>query len=143
MNQGEMTISVLTQLRDLGIQLCIDDFGTGYSSLSRLYYFPIQTLKIDRSFVSGMSQSIGQAKITEAIINLAHHLGMDVVAEGVETSEQLTTLQNWGCEYAQGYWIARPATQDVIETVLASSQVNRYTDCQEISREHYRQAYED
>jgi diguanylate cyclase (GGDEF)-like protein/PAS domain S-box-containing protein len=115
MNQDKMMISVLQQLRNLGIKLCIDDFGTGYSSLSRLYYFPIQTLKIDRSFVSGMSQSIGQAKIADAIIDLAHHLGMDVVAEGVETLEQLTTLKNWGCEYAQGYWIARPAAQEVIE----------------------------
>ncbi|MGB7429012.1 MAG: EAL domain-containing protein [Microcoleaceae cyanobacterium] len=120
MNQDEITISVLTQLRDLGIKLCIDDFGTGYSSLSRLYYFPIQTIKIDRSFVMGMTQSEGQAKIAEAIIDLAHHLGMDVVAEGVEAAEHLSNLKHWGCEYAQGFWIARPGSQSVIEALLTT-----------------------
>jgi EAL domain-containing protein (putative c-di-GMP-specific phosphodiesterase class I) len=143
MNQDETAILLLQQLRSLGVKLCIDDFGTGYSSLSRLYYFPTQTLKIDRSFVSGMNQSVGQAKIAEAIIDLAHHLGMDVVAEGVETAEQLTTLKNWGCEYAQGYWIARPAAQEEIETVLVRSQPHPYIQRQEVSREHYSRAYRD
>ncbi len=135
MNQDEITISVFTQLRDLGIKLCIDDFGTGYSSLSRLYYFPIQTLKIDRSFVNGITQSLGQSKITDAIIDMAHHLGMDVVAEGVETAEQLQILKNWGCEYAQGYWIAYPTNQNSIEALLATSSSNLDTQFKEISRD--------
>lgn len=141
MNQDETTMSVLTQLRDLGIKLCIDDFGTGYSSLSRLYYFPIQTLKIDRSFVTGMTQSMGQGKIAEAIIDLAHNLGMDVVAEGVETADSLETLRHLGCEYAQGYWIAQPANQRAIEQLLAEDSDHSYTRREHLLKNHSRQIY--
>jgi diguanylate cyclase (GGDEF)-like protein/PAS domain S-box-containing protein len=142
MNQDDITMSVLTQLRDLGIKLCIDDFGTGYSSLSRLYYFPIQTLKIDRSFVMGMTQSMGQGKIAEAIIDLAHNLGMDVVAEGVETAEDLEILKDLGCEYAQGYWIAKPANQTTVEQRLTEDSVHSSTQDQEILKGYYRQIYQ-
>lgn len=119
--KAETVIPILEQLTQLGIQLCIDDFGTGYSSLSRLYYFPITTLKVDRSFVSAISQSNGTAKIASAIVNLAHSLGLEVIAEGVETEQQLATLRSWGCQLAQGYHWAKPADSQHIEALLASS----------------------
>ncbi|NJK38903.1 MAG: EAL domain-containing protein [Oscillatoriales cyanobacterium RM2_1_1] len=118
--KAEGAISKLEKLRALGIQLCIDDFGTGYSSLSRLHYFPISTIKIDRSFVAEVDQPQGTAKIAEAVVALGHSLTMDVIAEGVETQQQLEILQRWGCQYAQGYWFARPTTHQEIEALLLS-----------------------
>ncbi|MEB3282848.1 MAG: EAL domain-containing protein [Lyngbya sp.] len=118
--KAETVIPILEELTKLGIQLCIDDFGTGYSSLSRLYYFPITTLKVDRSFVSGITQSNGTTKIASAIVNLAHSLGLEVIAEGVETEQQLATLRSWGCQLAQGYHWAKPAASPQIEALLAS-----------------------
>ncbi|WP_413162240.1 putative bifunctional diguanylate cyclase/phosphodiesterase [Capilliphycus salinus ALCB114379] len=119
--KAETVIPILEELTQLGIQLCIDDFGTGYSSLSRLYYFPISTLKVDRSFVSGITQSTnGTTKIASAIVNLAHSLGLEVIAEGVETEQQLATLRSWGCQLAQGYHWAKPAASPQIEALLAS-----------------------
>ena len=109
MSNPEAASETLLQLRALGIKVCIDDFGTGYSSLSYLMRFPIDTLKIDRSFISGMGAGINNTAIVQTIINLAHNLGMDVVAEGVETAEQLEQLRTLNCEHAQGYYFARPA----------------------------------
>ncbi|ERT07328.1 diguanylate cyclase domain protein [Lyngbya aestuarii BL J] len=119
--KAETVIPILEQLTALGIQLCIDDFGTGYSSLSRLYYFPITTLKVDRSFVAAITQSNGTAKIASAIINLAHSLGLEVIAEGVETEQQLAILRSWGCQLAQGYHWAKPENSQDTEALLASS----------------------
>jgi len=96
----------LIQLKSLGIRLCIDDFGTGYSSLSRLHEFPIDTLKIDRSFVQRLHQS--SLETVKMVLTLAHSLQMDVVAEGIETEAELHTLQCLGCEFGQGYWYAPP-----------------------------------
>ncbi|AFY73080.1 diguanylate cyclase (GGDEF) domain-containing protein [Synechococcus sp. PCC 7502] len=101
-------IKILRQLQNSGIKLCIDDFGTGYSSLSCLHEFPIDTLKIDRSFVKRIGRITGDAEIVQTIITLAHRLGMDVVAEGIETTNQLRLLTNLGCEMGQGYLFARP-----------------------------------
>ena len=103
----DTTAEMLTQLRALGVELSIDDFGTGYSSLSYLHRFPINTLKIDRSFISQM-HSTENAEIVRTIITLARSLEMDVVAEGVETAEQLEQLRALGCDYAQGYIFSRP-----------------------------------
>ncbi len=119
-DKAETAVSTLGQLRELGIHLCIDDFGTGYSSLSRLYYFPINTLKVDRSFVAGINSSNDQAKIAEAIVRLAHNLSMEVIAEGVETQEQFATMRSWGCELAQGYWLSKPTDRQKSEALLSS-----------------------
>ncbi|MGL5079868.1 MAG: putative bifunctional diguanylate cyclase/phosphodiesterase [Microcoleaceae cyanobacterium] len=118
--KADMAISTLKELKALGIRLCIDDFGTGYSSLSRLYSFPISTLKIDRSFVSGIDLADGTTKIVEAIIALGQNLGMEVIAEGVETEQQLHVLRRLNCQYAQGYWFARPTTYQEVEALLTS-----------------------
>jgi diguanylate cyclase (GGDEF)-like protein/PAS domain S-box-containing protein len=101
-------ITVLEQLRTLGASLCLDDFGTGYSSLSYLHQFPLDTLKIDRSFVSGMSTVDKSAGIVRTIIMLAQHLGMDMVAEGIEMPSQQAYLQKLGCLYGQGYLFSKP-----------------------------------
>ncbi len=100
--------AILQQLKTLGVQLSIDDFGTGYSSLARLHQLPIDTLKIDRSFVSRMGDDGESLEIVRAIMNLAHTLEMDVIAEGVETQEQLAQLRSLQCEYGQGYFFSKP-----------------------------------
>jgi EAL domain-containing protein (putative c-di-GMP-specific phosphodiesterase class I) len=98
----------LLQLRDAGIQVAIDDFGTGYSSLSYLKKFDIDYLKIDQSFVRNLGTDASDLALSEAIIVMAHKLGLKVVAEGVETAEQCALLRAIGCDYAQGYLFARP-----------------------------------
>jgi len=90
------------------VRLCIDDFGTGYSSLSYLHELPIDSLKIDRSFVGAMVEDERKIKIVQSILVLGKALGIDVVAEGVETPEQAELLRRLGCERAQGYFFARP-----------------------------------
>ena len=92
----------LAALQKLNVHLCIDDFGTGYSSLSSLHYYPINTLKIDSSFVTNMKTDSGSADIVRTIITLAHDLDLDVIAEGVETPHQFFQLQSLNCEFAQG-----------------------------------------
>ncbi|MEP0801270.1 EAL domain-containing protein [Funiculus sociatus GB2-A5] len=119
MENAESAISTLLQLKKLGVQLYIDDFGTGYSSLSYLHRFPIDTLKIDRSFVSRMSGDSENLEIVSTIVTLAHNLGLDVIAEGVETSEQLAQLRALKCEYGQGYFFSRPLDVKAIEVLMA------------------------
>ncbi|MFQ3584442.1 MAG: EAL domain-containing protein, partial [Cyanobacteriota bacterium] len=96
------------QLRKLGVLISIDDFGTGYSSLSRLHDYPIDTLKIDRSFISRIGPNGENAETIRMIITLAHSLGMDVIAEGIETLQQLHLIKLLNCEYGQGYFFAKP-----------------------------------
>ena len=108
MDDTPETVMNLTALSDLGVRLSIDDFGTGYSSLGYLQRYPFQTLKIDRSFVRLIPQQAKTARLVETIINMAHGLGMEVIAEGVETSEQLEFLRSRGCDMGQGFLIARP-----------------------------------
>ena len=104
----EAAVGLLTQLRELGVQLSIDDFGTGYSSLSYLQRFPIDTLKIDRSFVTQMMENEENLAIVRTIVALAQNLGMDVVAEGVETEDQLKLLRKLECENGQGFLFSTP-----------------------------------
>ncbi len=108
---------VLEQLKEREIKLCLDDFGTGYSSLSYLRYLPVDTVKIDRSFI-GPEINNTNYDIIKAIVNLAHSLGLDVIAEGIETEAQLKILQSLGCEYGQGYLFAYPLnSKDVLNVV--------------------------
>lgn len=112
MQNPDAVSSLLARLRDLQIGLDIDDFGTGYSSLSQLQHLPVQTLKIDRTFVSRIGHDGDSLEIIRAIVALAHNLGMDIIAEGVETEQQLAQLKALDCEYAQGYYFGKPADQE-------------------------------
>ena len=121
MENVDTATDMLRQLRGLGVKLAIDDFGTGYSSLSYLHRFPIDTLKIDRSFVTRMSENNENTEIVRTIVVLAQNLGMDVVAEGVETNEQLVLLQKLGCENGQGYFFSKPVNADGAEKIIAET----------------------
>jgi diguanylate cyclase (GGDEF)-like protein len=114
MDDARATMHTLEQLRGIGVHLSIDDFGTGYSSMNYLKRFDVRALKIDRSFICGLPQDSENAAITRAIIAMAHGLKMAVVAEGVETGEQLVLLQEYGCDLAQGFFLGRPAPADAI-----------------------------
>ncbi len=109
---------VLQELRALNVQLCLDDFGTGHSSLSCLHKFPVDVIKIDREFLMNMDENRQYAAVTHAIVTLAHNLGMDVVAEGVETLGQLAQLQALECDYAQGYYFSRAMSREAAELFI-------------------------
>ncbi|HMM75257.1 MAG TPA: EAL domain-containing protein [Gammaproteobacteria bacterium] len=120
MDHGDLVLSTLSDLRDLGVQLHVDDFGTGYSSLTYLQRFRYDSLKIDRTFVSTMSEKVDSSAIVEAIISLGMTLGMQVVAEGVETPEQFHRLRAMNCPAAQGFWFCKPLHQDAVNDFLRS-----------------------
>jgi diguanylate cyclase (GGDEF)-like protein len=120
MTNVETTITLLLRLKALNLQLSIDDFGTGYSSLSYLHRFPTDTIKIDRSFVSRMGLGSEDGHIVKTIITLGHNLDMYIVAEGVETAEQLAQLRSLQCEYGQGYFFAKPLPPETAEALLKS-----------------------
>jgi diguanylate cyclase (GGDEF)-like protein len=120
MDNPELATQLFEQLKSRKIQLSLDDFGTGYSSLSYLHRFPLDILKIDRSFVSSLDSMKKNLEVVQAILNLAHHLGMSVVAEGIETPEQLSLLRLLGCELGQGYLFAKPLDAEATETLLLS-----------------------
>lgn len=113
------TIDTLLQIGAMNVQLSIDDFGTGYSSLSYLHRFPISTLKIDRSFVSRMTANNENLEVVGVIINLAHALGMNVIAEGVETATQSHQLKALGCEFGQGYFFSKPLNCASVAAILS------------------------
>jgi diguanylate cyclase (GGDEF)-like protein/PAS domain S-box-containing protein len=121
LEHGEPVMRRLLELRAMGVQLSIDDFGTGYSSLSYLQRFRYDSLKIDRSFVSGIEGGGDSRTIVETILSLASHLGIGVVAEGVETAEQLQHLRRMGCALGQGFWFAQALDVPATEELLASS----------------------
>src|SRR5205807_6547792 len=104
--------AILDELKAIGCAIAIDDFGTGWSSLSHLKHFPVDALKIDRSFVEGLVRPGGDRAIAEVIVTLAHALGMAAVAEGVETDAQLTVLRSIGCDRVQGFRLAAPMALD-------------------------------
>ncbi len=118
MENAEAAALMFKQLRSLGVQLSIDDFGTGYSSLSYLHRFPLNYLKIDRSFVMRLTTDNDNA-IVRTISTLARNLGMEVIAEGIETEEQHQQLKMLGCEYGQGYLFSRPVDNDGVQHLLA------------------------
>jgi diguanylate cyclase (GGDEF)-like protein len=122
MENAEQTIRMLSHLKSLGVQLSIDDFGTGYSSLSYLHRLPVDTLKIDRSFVNSVGENGEDSEILQTIVSLAKNLKMRVIAEGIETESQLNILKNLGCDYGQGYLMSKPLPKDVMEELLYQKQ---------------------
>jgi diguanylate cyclase (GGDEF)-like protein len=120
MHNAEFVIPVLAQLRALGIRLHLDDFGTGYSSLSCLHRFPLSGIKIDKSFVHAMKERHDYAAVVQGIVSMAHSLGMSLVAEGIESSEQAKMLQSMDCDNAQGYFFDHPLDAAMVDTLLAA-----------------------
>ena len=118
MTDTEHTVKILQELKNLGIRLSIDDFGTGFSSLSYLKTMPIDVIKIDRSFIRDIPSDADDIAITTAIINMAHSLGIEVVAEGVETMEQFELLKELGCDNIQGYLFMKPAGAQETEAFI-------------------------
>jgi EAL domain-containing protein (putative c-di-GMP-specific phosphodiesterase class I) len=114
MDRSEASLHVLKTLRSLGVRIVLDDFGTGYSSLAYLRHLPLDTIKIDRSFVTDLDVQDPNVAIVRAVVSLAHGLGVSVVAEGIETDEQARRLRDLGCDMGQGYTWAHPA--DAIRT---------------------------
>jgi diguanylate cyclase (GGDEF)-like protein/PAS domain S-box-containing protein len=126
MDNIKSVVHQLEQLRAKGIQISLDDFGTGYSSLSYLHRFPIDNLKIDRSFVNHLDTDSKDVEITKAIVTLAHSLHMKVVAEGIETPQQLQYLKTTGCEYGQGYLISKPVDAKAVEALLDAARLHSF-----------------
>jgi EAL domain-containing protein (putative c-di-GMP-specific phosphodiesterase class I) len=120
MHDPEQTVRMLNELTALGIHLAIDDFGTGYSSLAYLKRFPVETLKIDRSFIQDVPEDADDVAITLAILAMARNLRIKVTAEGVETKEQLEFLQEHGCDEIQGYLSGRPLPAEEFSGLLRS-----------------------
>ena len=123
MHDAEKNIATMKELSELGIQLSIDDFGTGYSSLSYLKRFPINKLKVDQSFVRNMTSNTDDASIAQSVILLGQSLGLTVIAEGVETTEQLAMLEQYGCDEVQGYLFSKPISSDALEKFLRNKRV--------------------
>jgi EAL domain-containing protein (putative c-di-GMP-specific phosphodiesterase class I) len=115
MDDVEGSIERMTMFKEMGVRLSIDDFGTGYSSLNYLKRFPVDALKVDRSFVRDITVSEDDAMIVTAIVTLAKNLNLEVVAEGIEIKEHLTFLNNLGCDQAQGFLISRPVSAEEVE----------------------------
>ena len=118
LEESDERLTVLSQLQGRGVSLALDDFGTGYSSLASLKRLPVHFLKLDQSFVSGLGQTITDPQIAAAVIEMARALNMDVIAEGVETREQLACLRDLGCTLAQGYHLGRPMPADELLALL-------------------------
>jgi EAL domain-containing protein (putative c-di-GMP-specific phosphodiesterase class I) len=118
--EPEQTLTTLRRLNSLGVRVAIDDFGTGYSSLSLLQRFPIQRLKIDRSFVGGIADDVNSRSLVKTIIAMADSLGLDTVAEGVESIRQLQSLSDLHCAKAQGFLISHPVGPDAMSSTIAA-----------------------
>jgi EAL domain-containing protein (putative c-di-GMP-specific phosphodiesterase class I) len=111
-------VAALQELKRLGVRIAVDDFGTGYSSLGYLQQFPVDILKIDRSFVSGLSGGPDDPGLTQAIVKLGKSLGLETIAEGIEQLEQLDALRQLGCHLGQGFYFSRPLPLERIEPLL-------------------------
>jgi EAL domain-containing protein (putative c-di-GMP-specific phosphodiesterase class I) len=118
MQDVDLTLAILRELREAGVQISIDDFGTGHSSLSYLKRFPIDVVKIDQSFVQGLTVDPNDAAIASTIIVMAHALNLKVIAEGVETAEQLAFLRERDCDEMQGFLFSRPAPAPELDQML-------------------------
>jgi EAL domain-containing protein (putative c-di-GMP-specific phosphodiesterase class I) len=118
----ERAIKLLTAIKQLGVRLAIDDFGTGYSSLGQLKHFPIDTLKVDRSFIRDLATDSEDKAITSAIIAMGKTLSLTVVAEGVETAEQQEFLRGQACDEMQGYYFSKPIAPDDFAALLRKEQ---------------------
>ena len=121
MKRVNEAVEILQELKMLGVKLAIDDFGTGYSSLSQLKILPLDTLKIDRSFIEGLPDNQDDVMIAETIIILARKIGLSVVAEGVETQAQMQALQVMGCDVGQGYFYSKPISALEMESMLRAA----------------------
>ncbi len=121
MQDPESAMKILSKLRDIGVTISLDDFGTGYSSLSYLKRFPVNVLKVDKSFIDGLPGDTDDVGIIRAVLAMANHLNLEVVAEGVETLAQLDFLRNEGCTLVQGYYLQRPVLAEHLEPLLALS----------------------
>jgi FOG: EAL domain len=119
MQNDRSTLDALEWLRELGVQVSVDDFGTGYSSLSYLKRLPVDTLKIDRSFIDEIPDNADDVAIARSIISLGHHLNLKIVAEGVETAAQAEFLRAHGCDEVQGYYFAKPVPAEEFQRLLA------------------------
>ena len=117
------TVHRLRQLKSLGVRLAIDDFGTGFSSLSYLRQFPVDILKIDRSFLTTATTSVQSAALVRTLVQLGDALGLDIIAEGIERSDQLRTLREAGCPKAQGFLFAQPMPKEKIDRLLRSGRL--------------------
>lgn len=124
MENSDLAVTTVRRLRDLGLQLSLDDFGTGYSSLSYLHNLPVSFLKIDRSFVARMMDSKENSEMVETIIRLAQNLKMKVIAEGIETIEQMAHLQLLSCEYGQGYFFSKPVSHEAAAALIGKMAEN-------------------
>jgi len=124
MRDVEQAMQVLKALKSMNVRLALDDFGTGYSSLSTLKRFPLDTIKIDRSFIQDVPLDADDRAITEAIISMGLSLGLNVVAEGVETREQIDFLRQRECKELQGYFFSRPVPADAFRRLLLESRVD-------------------
>lgn len=127
--QGPIILNTIRQLQQMGIGLALDDFGTGYSTYSNLKDLPVDSLKIDRSLISGISSNTKDAIIVHSMVHMAHALEMKVVAEGIESFEQFEILRKSGCDWGQGYFLGRPASRDNIEQLLNTEECLRVS-CQ-------------
>ncbi|MBY0233356.1 MAG: EAL domain-containing protein, partial [Burkholderiaceae bacterium] len=114
MRHPELTLKTLRAIRDMGLRLSIDDFGTGYASLAYLKQLPVHCLKIDRAFIDNLDGDDANRRIVKSSIQLAHEFNLDVVAEGVEDAAAAGLLRDYGCEYAQGYFFARPVSASAL-----------------------------
>lgn len=127
MQDAELAIATLRELKSLGLRISVDDFGTGFSSLAYLKRFPLDELKIDKSFVDGLGHDFEATAIVAAVMGMAHALDLNVVAEGVETADQATRLRTMGCDEAQGFFYARPGSVAAVdERLMAESRDNRH-----------------
>jgi EAL domain-containing protein (putative c-di-GMP-specific phosphodiesterase class I) len=121
LQDAEKTIKMLNELKDMGIRLAMDDFGTGYSSFNYLIRFPLDIIKIDMSFIKNITEQAEHAAVVEAIISMSHSLNLKVVAEGVETQQQLDLLREFGCDEIQGYYYSRPLPSKEFTELLEKS----------------------